>query len=97
MDRIWLQHYPEGVPSDIDTTQYRSVADLLEESFKRHASHPFSVCMDVWMDYAELDRLSARLGAWLQSRGLEPGARVASDEGRYSLMATCWPSASRAR
>ncbi|MDH1500136.1 AMP-binding protein [Comamonas terrigena] len=77
MDRIWLQHYPEGVPSDIDTTQYRSVADLLEESFKRHASHPFSVCMDVWMDYAELDRLSARLGAWLQTLGLEPGARVA--------------------
>ena len=77
MDRIWLQHYPEGVPSDIDTTQYRSVADLLEESFKRHASHPFSVCMDVWMDYAELDRLSARLGASLQTLGLEPGARVA--------------------
>ena len=77
MDRIWLQHYPEGVPPDVDTTQYRSVADLLEESFKRHASHPFSVCMDVWMDYAELDRLSARLGAWLQSLGLEPGARVA--------------------
>ncbi|MDI9856747.1 AMP-binding protein [Comamonas sp. 17RB] len=77
MDRIWLPHYPEGVPTDIDTTQYRSVADLLEESFKRHASHPFSVCMDVWMDYAELDRLSARLGAWLQSLGLEPGARVA--------------------
>ncbi|BBL26227.1 MULTISPECIES: AMP-binding protein [Comamonas] len=77
MDRIWLQHYPEGVPADIDTTQYRSVADLLEESFKRHASHPFSVCMDVWMDYAELDRLSARLGAWLQTLGLEPGARVA--------------------
>ncbi|MEG2999074.1 MAG: AMP-binding protein [Comamonas sp.] len=77
MDRIWLQHYPEGVPPDVDTTQYRSVADLLEESFKRHASHPFSVCMDVWMDYAELDRLSTRLGAWLQSLGLEPGARVA--------------------
>ena len=77
MDRIWLPHYPEGVPTDIDSTQYRSVADLLEESFKRHASHPFSVCMDVWMDYAELDRLSARLGAWLQSLGLEPGARVA--------------------
>ena len=77
MDRIWLQHYPEGVPPDVDTTQYRSVADLLEESFKRHANHPFSVCMDVWMDYAELDRLSARLGAWLQSLGLEPGARVA--------------------
>ena len=29
------------------------------------------------MSYRELDDLSAALGAWLQSRGLEPGARVA--------------------
>ena len=77
MDRIWLQNYPEGVPHDVDTTQYRSVAALLEDSFQRHASHPFSVCMDVWMSYGELDRLSRQLGAWLQSLGLEPGARVA--------------------
>jgi len=77
MDRIWLPHYPAGVPHDVDTTQYRSVAALLEDAFQRHASQPFSVCMDVWMDYAELDRRSAHLGAWLQSLGLEPGARVA--------------------
>ena len=29
------------------------------------------------MSYRELDELSAALGAWLQGRGLEPGARVA--------------------
>ena len=77
MERIWLQHYPQGVPHDVNTSQYPSVAALLEDSFRRYASHPFSVCMDVWMDYAELDRRSAHLGAWLQSLGLEPGARVA--------------------
>lgn len=77
MDRIWLQQYPEGVPHDVDTSQYRSVAELLEDSFQRHASQPFSVCMDVWMSYGELDRLSRLLGAWLQTLGLEPGARVA--------------------
>jgi long-chain acyl-CoA synthetase len=38
---------------------------------------PFSVCMERWMSYGELDALSKALGAWLQSRGLEPGARVA--------------------
>lgn len=57
--------------------QYRSVAHLLEESFRKHASSPFSVCMDQWMTYGELDRRSAALGAYLQSLGLEPGARVA--------------------
>ena len=29
------------------------------------------------MRYAELDRLSAQVGAWLQAKGLKKGARVA--------------------
>ncbi len=66
-----------GVPHEVDPESYRSVAHLLEESLRRHADHPFSVCMEQWMDYAELDRLSTRLGAWLQAQGLPQGARVA--------------------
>ncbi|MDD0838981.1 AMP-binding protein [Curvibacter sp. HBC61] len=77
MDRIWLKHYPDTVPAEIDPEQYGSLTQLLEESFRRFADKPFSVCMDVWMSYGELDALSTALGAWLQSRGLEPGARVA--------------------
>ncbi len=77
MERIWLKSYPPGVPHEVDPGQYRSVAHLLEESFRKHAASPFSVCMDRWMSYGELDRLSAALGAWLQGLGLEPGARVA--------------------
>ena len=77
MDKFWLKSYPEGVPHEIDPDQYRSLTQLLEESFKKNATRPFSVCMDRWMSYGELDSLSAALGAWLQSRGLAPGARVA--------------------
>jgi long-chain acyl-CoA synthetase len=77
MEKIWLQSYPEGVPHDVQPEQYRSVAHFLEESFRQHADNPFSVCMDQWMSYRELDRHSAALGAYLQSLGLEPGARVA--------------------
>ncbi|WP_026432788.1 AMP-binding protein [Paracidovorax oryzae] len=77
MDRIWLKNYPPGVPHAVDPESYRSVAHLLEESLRRHADHPFSVCMEQWMGYAELDRLSTRLGAWLQAQGLAQGARVA--------------------
>ncbi len=65
------------MPHDVDADQYASVAQLLEESFRRHADNPFSVCMDRWMRYRDLDRLSAQLGAWLQGTGLAPGARVA--------------------
>ena len=77
MEKIWLKSYPPGVPQDVKPEQYRSVAHLLEESFRKHASSPFSVCMDQWMTYGELERRSAALGAYLQSLGLEPGARVA--------------------
>ena len=73
----WLASYPEGVPHGINPDQYASLTQLLDESFREHASRPFSVCMERWMTYRQLDDLSKSLGAWLQSRGLEPGARVA--------------------
>ncbi|MBX9959500.1 MAG: AMP-binding protein [Burkholderiaceae bacterium] len=77
MEKIWLQSYPPGVPQDVDPGQYGSLAQLLEESFRKNASQPFSVCMERWMSYRQLDELSAALGAWLQRLGLEPDARVA--------------------
>src|SRR3954471_32364 len=77
MDKPWLKNYPQRVPHAIDPSQYRSLTQLLEESFKKNASRPFSVCMERWTTYGQLDSLSAALGAWLQAQGLEPGARVA--------------------
>lgn len=77
MEKIWLKSYPDGVPHTIDADQYKSVATFLDESFKKHAASPYTVCMDCWMSYGQLDTLSEALGAWLQSKGLEPGARVA--------------------
>ncbi|MET3394676.1 acyl-CoA synthetase (AMP-forming)/AMP-acid ligase II [Variovorax sp. 1140] len=71
------QNYPAGVPHEIDPEQYRSLPQMFDEAFARYADRPFSVCMERWMSYGELDALSKALGAWLQSRGLEPGARVA--------------------
>lgn len=77
MDKFWLKSYPEGVPHDIDPEQFRSLNQLLEDSFRKNASRPFSVCMDRWMSYGQLEEYSSALGAWLQNLGLEPGARVA--------------------
>ena len=77
MEKYWLKSYPEGVPHDIEPEQYRSLTQLLEESFRKNASRPFSVCMEQWMSYGQLDELSTALGAWLQAQGLEPGSRVA--------------------
>jgi long-chain acyl-CoA synthetase len=77
MDRIWLQSYPPGVPHHIDTDQYSSLAQLLEDAFRAHAQRKAFVCMDTFITYAELEAQSRRLAAWLQGRGLKNNARVA--------------------
>ncbi len=77
MKHPWIDSYPAGVPAEINPNAYTSVAQLFNDSFKKNASKPFSVCMDKWMTYGELDELSAAMGAWLQAQGLPVGARVA--------------------
>ncbi|MBR1222043.1 long-chain fatty acid--CoA ligase [Bradyrhizobium sp. U87765 SZCCT0131] len=77
MDRIWLKHYPAGVPADIDVTQYASLVALLEESFVKFRDRKAFICMDKAITYGELDEMSVALGAYLQGKGLQKGARVA--------------------
>jgi len=77
MEKLWLKNYPEGVPAEVDVAQYTSLVDLMEEAFNTYATRKAYAFMDRFTTFAELDRLSAAFGAWLQSRGIKPGARVA--------------------
>ena len=77
MQRPWLDHYPPGVPAEIDASPYRSLVELLDESFRRHAARDAAVCMERRLTFREIDEMSSSLGAWLQARGLARGARVA--------------------
>ncbi|PIL41491.1 long-chain-fatty-acid--CoA ligase [Massilia psychrophila] len=77
MEKIWLKSYPDSVPAEIDPDQYVSLVQLLEESFVKFADRNAFVCMDKFLTYAELDEYSRRTAAWLQSRGMKKGARVA--------------------
>ena len=77
MDRIWLKHYPPGVPAEIDPSTYSSLVAIFEESFKTHKGKKAFICMGKSITFDELDRSSRALGAWLQSKGLKRGARVA--------------------
>jgi len=77
MERIWLKQYPAGVPADIDVTQYASLVELLEESFAKFSDRKAFICMDKSISYRDLDEMSLALGAYLQGKGLQKGARVA--------------------
>ena len=76
-DRIWLSSYPEGVPADIDATQYPSLVALMEESFKKYASRTAYSFMGKDISYAQTDSLSQAMAAYLQGLGLSKGDRVA--------------------
>jgi len=77
MERFWLRQYPAGIPADVDVTQYSSLVQLMEEGFQKYAQRNAYAFMDRYFTYADVDRYSAALGAWLQGRGLARGARVA--------------------
>src|ERR1035437_3862105 len=77
MDKVWLSSYPPGVPHEVHPEQYPSLGALLDESFRKHADRPFSVCMEHWTSFSELHQHSNALGAWLQALKLPADARVA--------------------
>jgi long-chain acyl-CoA synthetase len=77
MDKFWIESYQPGVPAEIDWSQYQSLTHMLEEAFRKYADRKAFACMDTSITYAELDRMSRQMGAWLQSKGLKQGARVA--------------------
>ncbi|HEY2872858.1 MAG TPA: long-chain-fatty-acid--CoA ligase, partial [Reyranella sp.] len=76
-DRFWLKNYPPGVPADIDPSVYPNLVSLLEESFTKYRQAKAYVCMDKAITFGDVDDYSKALAAWLQSRGLQKGARVA--------------------
>jgi long-chain acyl-CoA synthetase len=77
MDRIWLKNYPPGVPAEIDPSTYPSLVAIFEESFKAHRGKKAFICMGASISFDELDSASRAFGAWLQSKGLKRGARIA--------------------
>jgi long-chain acyl-CoA synthetase len=77
MERIWLKHYPPGVPAEIDPSRYVSLVDIFAECFRTYRNDDAFVCMGRTLTYGDIDRESHAFAAWLQSKGLAKGDRVA--------------------
>jgi long-chain acyl-CoA synthetase len=78
MERIWLSHYPPGVPAEVDVHEFASLKDMLLRSCQRFGELPAYSNMGASMTYAEVDRASRNFAAYLQkSLGLHKGDRVA--------------------
>ena len=75
--RPWLKNYPKGLPANIDTDKYPNLNAFLSEAMEKFARQPAFYCMGKSLTYGEIDKMSRQLGAYLHSRGLKPGDRVA--------------------
>ncbi|SDA95061.1 long-chain fatty acid--CoA ligase [Mesorhizobium qingshengii] len=73
----WLKSYPKNMPAEIGVLPYSSIGDFLVATCKQFSAQPAFTCMGKSISYADIERLSAAFGAYLQSKGLQKGARVA--------------------
>lgn len=76
-ERPWLKLYPKGVPANVDVDAYPTVTAMLDETFAKYRGKVAFSCMGKSLTFDEIDRLSTRFGAYLHSRGLQPGDRIA--------------------
>ena len=80
MDKIWLKSYQAGIPATIEDQmdKYRSLGDMLEESFSKFSQNTAYSCMGKGLTYQEVDKLSQQFASYLQNDlKLQKGERVA--------------------
>src|SRR5690606_11460643 len=76
-EKIWLKSYPVGVPHEIDLSNTSSIGDMILASCRQFPDNPAFTCMGKDLSFKKLDEYSRALAAFLQSRGLVKGDRVA--------------------
>lgn len=77
ISKPWLKSYPPMVDAEIGELEFNSLGELFEASAKKYGADPAFSCMGKTISYTELLDQSSSVGAWLQSKGLEKGDRVA--------------------
>ena len=70
MEKVWLKHYPTGVPAEVRTDPYPTLPSLLEQAFRRHGAAAAYKFMGRSFSFAEIDAQSRALAAYLQGLGL---------------------------
>lgn len=76
-ERPWIKNYPGGIPANIDPSQFATLNDFVDDCVKRYKNNVAFECMGKTITYGQLDTMSKSFAAYLHSRGLEPGDRIA--------------------
>ena len=76
-DKPWLKSYPPGVSDTINSGEYHSIVELLEQSCNQFKERVAFHNMGAEITYADLDYLTRNFAASLQDMGLQQGDRIA--------------------
>lgn len=78
MNKPWIATYGAHVPHDIDADAHPSTVALFQRACATYADRPAFECYGRSMSYAEVDRASDAVAAWLQAQGgVKRGDRIA--------------------
>ncbi|HEY8683326.1 MAG TPA: AMP-binding protein, partial [Rhodanobacter sp.] len=65
IERPWLDHYPTGVPSQIDVNAYASVPAVFEEAFEHFRERPAFANFGRRLTYGQIDEMSRHFAGYL--------------------------------
>jgi len=78
MEKVWLKHFGDGMPAEIDVDAYASVVAMLDEATAAFRDRPAFSNFGTTLSFAETDTAARAFAAYLQqSLGLAKGDRVA--------------------
>ncbi len=76
-NKPWLDKYASGIAANVDYQKYQSLHQFLQESFEKYKDLVAYTSMGKEMTFHEIEVSATYLAAYLQSRGLNPGDKVA--------------------
>ncbi len=73
----WYKHYPEIIPLEINAEKYSSLAELFSRCVERYSSLTAFESFGKKISYSQMNHLTRDFAAFLHSRGLRKGDRIA--------------------
>ena len=78
VQRPWLDHYPAGVPAEIDLNEFSAITDVFDAAVRNYRDKQAFINMGKSITYGELDTLSRDFAGFLLGEmKLKKGDRVA--------------------
>lgn len=75
--RPWLDHYPAGVPAQIDSAKVVTLAAMITEACERYGNLPAFESFEKRLSFSETLAAARAVASWLQAQGCQRGERIA--------------------